>query len=344
VTQTSAIMKPTSPLQLSALALAVAASAGAQELNWAGLAGRPDLWPAQCTLNRTIRFRQGGEVEAGQHVKVLKLEADRAIVASTDGRYRFAVRPEDTDILQLAGGAAANLGPSQRGLDSAAVLRRPDLWPYRVTMREPADLGSNVVRAGEKVVVMGVEQGQLLVGCPRLNTSFDVDPQTTDLLDQARRFASQSGGAPGRFVEELEGKLVDIATSAPAALAHPSQLRYLVFYRGAGWCGPCREFSPSLVKFYQEMKPAHPEFDIIFISADHSAAEMHAYAKEEGFTWCAIPADRDPQLLLISPLFGNTIPQLLVTDRHGKVLIDSNQVSRPVALQKLAALLKADGA
>jgi len=334
-------MRLSSLLKLFALAVAVAANAGAQGLDWAELARRPELWPAQCTLNRTVKFKQGGAVEAGQHVKVLRLEPERAIVASADGRYRFAVKPEDTDILRLAGGAAASLSPAQRGLTYAAVLRRPDLWPYRVTLRESADLGGNVVRAGEKVVVMGVEQDQLLVGSDRLNTSFDVDPQTTDLLDQARRFVDATGGAPGRFVEELDGKLVDIATSAPTSLADSSRLRYLVFYRGAGWCAPCREFSPSLVKLYKEMKPTHPEFDIIFISADHSPGEMHAYAKEEGFTWCAVPAERDPQLHLISPLFGNTIPQLVVTDRHGKVLIDSNQVTRPVALQKLAALLKA---
>jgi len=330
-------MKITSVLGFLAITVAVAA----QGLTWAELAGRPDLWPAQCTLNRPIKFKQGGGVDAGQRLKVLQLEADRAVVATLDGRYRFAVKPEDTDILRVAGGAAANLSAGQRGLTYAAVLRRPDLWPYRVTLKEAADLGGNVVRAGEKVVVLGVEQDQLLVGCQRLNTSFDVAPQTTDLLDQARRFVDATGGAPGRFVEELDGKLVDISTSAPTSLTDPSRLRYLVFYRGAGWCGPCREFSPSLVKFYKEMKPTHPEFDIVFISADHSAAEMHAYAKDEGFTWSAVPAERDPQLLLINPLFGDTIPQLVVTDRYGKVLIDSNQVTRPVALQKLAALLKA---
>jgi len=35
---------------------------------------------------------------------------------------------------------------------------------------------------------------------------------------------------------------------------------------------------------------------------------------------------------------------LVVTDRHGTVLIDSNQVTRPVTLQKLGALLKSGGA
>ncbi len=321
----------------------MAAALSAAELTWSALASRRDLWPAECTLNHAIKFRQGGGLEAGQKLKVLEVQPTRLIVSTPDDRHHFAVKPEDTDVLERAGGAAGRLSPAQNGLTYAAILRRPDLWPYRVTLTEPVDLGGQGMRRGEKVIIMGAEQDQLLVGSERLNTSFDVAPQQTDLMAQARRYADAKGGAPGRFVEELDGKLVDISSSAPAALEAPSRLRYLVFYRGAGWCAPCREFSPSLVKLYRELKPAHPEFEVIFISADHSAAEMHAYAREAGFTWPAVPAESDPQLHLITPLFGDAIPQLVVTDRHGKVLIDSNQVTRPVALQKLAALLKAGG-
>ncbi len=331
-------------LRLLLIAGLLASTVQAAPLTWSALVGQPGLWPTECTLTRTIRFRQGGGVAAGTHVKVLQLEGDRAILGTPDGRYRFAVRPDDTDILQLAAGAGAQLSPQDRGLSYAAILQREDLWPYRVTLTEPDDLGAgNIVRRGVKVIVMGVDQDQLLVGSERLNTSFDVDPRTTDLMEQARRFASRPGGAPGRFVEELAGKLVDITNSAPDALKNPSKLRYLVFYRGAGWCGPCRQFSPSLLKLYREMKPGHPEFAVVYISADHSAAEMHAYAKQEGFTWCAVPEERDPQLHLIISMFGNTIPQLVVTDRYGKELIDSNRMPREVALQRLADLLRSDG-
>ncbi len=111
------------------------ATAQAAQLTWSALVGQPGFWPTECTLARTIRFRQGGGVEAGQHLQVLRLETDRAIVASADGRYRFAVKAEDTDILQLAGDTAAHLSPAQRDLTIASVLRRPELWPYRVTLR-----------------------------------------------------------------------------------------------------------------------------------------------------------------------------------------------------------------
>jgi hypothetical protein len=66
---------------------------------------------------------------------------------------------------------------------------------------------------------------------------------------------------------------------------------------------------------------------------------MYKYAKEEGFTWPAVPASRYPELRTINPLFGQTIPQLIITDRHGTVLIDSERVGREQALNQLEALL-----
>lgn len=319
-----------------------ATTAIAAELSWSSLVAQPDLWPAQCTVNRAIKFKQGGSMQAGQQVKVVRLEPTRALVTSLDGRMRFAVKPEDTDILQLAGGNMDQLSPAQRGITSAAVLQRKELWPYRVALTEPIDLGGGTtLRVGEKVILMGVEQGQILVGSERLNTSFDVAVQQTDLMAQARRYAQDKAGAPGRMWEDLDGKLVDPLSGSPASEPQ-TRPRYLVFYRGAGWCGPCREFSPSLVKVYNELKPQHPGFEVIFISADHSAGEMRAYAKEAHFPWRAVPADRVSQLRLISPLFGDAIPQLVVTDRNGEVLIDSAQVTRPVALRKLEALVQQD--
>ena len=318
-----------------------ATTAIAAELSWSSLVGRPDLWPAQCTVNRAIKFKQGGSVHAGQQLKVVELQPTRVLVTSLDGRMRFAVKPEDTDILQLAGGGLDRLSPAQRELTYATILRRKDLWPYRVALTEPIELGGGVsLRRGENLILIGVEQDQILVGSEQLNTSFDVAPTQTDLMVQARRFAQDQAGAPGRMWEDLDGKLVDAVSGTPAAFDKQARPRYLAFYRGAGWCAPCREFSPSLVRVYNELKPQHPGLEVIFISADHSSAEMRAYAKEAGFPWRAVPANRVAELHLISPLFGDAIPQLVVTDRHGEVLIDSAQVTRPVALRKLEALLK----
>jgi nucleoredoxin len=336
-------------LKFFLLAVFTAVTSSAAELSWDALVSQKELWPARCTVNRAIKFKQGASIEAGQQLKVVALEPTRVLATTLDGRQRLALKPEDTDILQLANGGSAKLTPSakhtsqQRELTYAAVLQRKDLWPYRVALTEPIELGaggSMALRRGEKVILMGLEQGRLLVATERFNTSFDLDARQTDLLAQAQQFAQNKSGASGRFLEELEGKLINPANGAPAPLDANTLLNYIVFYRGAGWCGPCREFSPSLVKFYQRLKPAHPEFEVIFISDDKSPAELRSYAKEAGFSWRTVASNRYKELHIINPMFGQGIPQLIVTDRHGKVLIDSDKIERLVALQKFETLLK----
>jgi nucleoredoxin len=117
--------------------------------------------------------------------------------------------------------------------------------------------------------------------------------------------------------------------------------KYFAFYRGAGWCGPCRQFSPSLVKFYKETKPKNANFEVYFISGDKTPAEMKGYAKEAGFSWASVPQARQPQMQIVNRLFTNLIPQFVVTDRAGTVLIDSAKTGGPaVALRQFEALLK----
>ena len=44
--------------------------------------------------------------------------------------------------------------------------------------------------------------------------------------------------------------------------------KLIAFYYSAHWCAPCRKFTPELVDYYNRVAPQHPEFEIIFISAD----------------------------------------------------------------------------
>lgn len=318
-----------------------AAVAVAEDLTWPQLVQKPEVWPAQCAINRAIKFQSGASVPSGQKVTVLEVQPQRVLVTTADGRLRFSVKPEDTDLLALANAAWSQLTPAQRGLTYASLLQRQELWPYRVALTATVELngGSIALHPGDKVILIGVEQGQLLVGSEKLNTSFDVEPRQTDLLAQARKYVAGPDGAPGRIAEELQGKLMNPVTGSPATLDAKTPPRYVAFYRGAGWCPPCREFSPKLLKTYSDLKAKHPDFELVFLSADHSVAEMQKYVKEEGFPWLAVTADRVKELNLVTPHFGQTIPQLVVMDAHGKVIINTDQMDRDTALKQLAALL-----
>ncbi|MEM9295668.1 MAG: thioredoxin-like domain-containing protein, partial [Planctomycetota bacterium] len=52
---------------------------------------------------------------------------------------------------------------------------------------------------------------------------------------------------------------------------HPREfadVEYLAVYYSAHWCPPCRDFTPKLASFYNDFKPDHPNFELVFLSND----------------------------------------------------------------------------
>ena len=77
----------------------------------------------------------------------------------------------------------------------------------------------------------------------------------------------------------LNGRLVALRGKSVVPFAAPDlpQAKYIALYYSAGWCGPCHQFTPDLVKFYNELKPKYPGFEIIFMSRDLGANAMEKY-------------------------------------------------------------------
>lgn len=112
-------------------------------------------------------------------------------------------------------------------------------------------------------------------------------------------------------------------------------VRYYALYYSASWCGPCRQFTPQLVRAYQELKVKHPEFEIVFVSGDHSAGDMADYMKEARMPWLAVNFDkRDNKITSYS---GPGIPCLVLVDANGKVLADSYEGDNYVGPQSVLA-------
>lgn len=90
---------------------------------------------------------------------------------------------------------------------------------------------------------------------------------------------------------ELKGRLVALRgkSTLPYNAPELAQTKYFALYYGAGWCGPCHQFTPKLIAFYQEMKPKYPgAFEVVFISKDESANEMQKYMAELAMPWPAL--------------------------------------------------------
>ena len=320
--------------------LVLAPASLAQELTWSELVRRPEFWPTECTVTKAMKLQGRNSVSPGQKLVVTSIRNNAVELDTPDGRASFDVAPNDTDVLQAAQQEWQQLTPQQRALTYATVLQRKNLWPYRVKLTKPIDLGpGQQLKKGDALYLAGTQGDELMLYVENTTIAFTTPPRDTDLLASARLLLENPDALPGRVTEDLNGKLVDAATGKPAVLENEAGVRYYVFYRGAAWCGPCRQFSPSLVKFYDAQKAAHPEFEIIYISGDKSIGEMTSYVKKMGFPWRAVVANRHKELQVVNRLFVTTVPQLVVTDRQGTVLIDSANAMPGPALKQFEALL-----
>ncbi len=127
-----------------------------------------------------------------------------------------------------------------------------------------------------------------------------------------------------------------------------TQTRYIAFYFGAGWCGPCHKFTPDLVSFYKEMKPKYPnDFEVVFVSEDTDAGEMPNYMNEMSMPWPALRWDA-LKWSQARKLSGPGIPCLVVVDGQGKMVSHSyegqNYLGPHKVLDDLRKLLAGNGA
>mmetsp|Transcript_12929 Transcript_12929/g.27284 ORF Transcript_12929/g.27284 Transcript_12929/m.27284 type:complete len:203 (-) Transcript_12929:370-978(-) len=90
------------------------------------------------------------------------------------------------------------------------------------------------------------------------------------LLIEDQNSASSSSGS-NSILEDEDGNLVELSFLKGKLVG---------FYFSAGWCPPCRAFSPQLADFARSHAD---EFVVIFVSSDNSEAEMKTFVKEKGF-------------------------------------------------------------
>src|SRR4051812_21505595 len=136
-----------------------------------------------------------------------------------------------------------------------------------------------------------------------------------DTLYQAQ-IAKQRAAPKNGIAAGLQSDLVTVkdGASQPFISDTLTKKKLIGLYFSAHWCGPCRKFTPQLVDFYNRVAPQHPEFEIVFVSADHSRAEMETYVREAKMPWPALDYDKVKGRGDINKFAGAGIPCLVVVD------------------------------
>lgn len=130
---------------------------------------------------------------------------------------------------------------------------------------------------------------------------------------------------PSPLAVALRGKLVGVRDGVVDALPldHLGGTDTIAVYYSAGWCGPCRRFTPQLVAAYHEIKTRHPRFEIVFVSADRDERSMKRYMLDANMPWAALRYGDTRRDHPLSAYRESGIPNLVFIDRNGRVLSKS---------------------
>ena len=141
-------------------------------------------------------------------------------------------------------------------------------------------------------------------------------------------FAAAEERPASPVAQALDGALVNSGTNQSTVpfedYAALNDADFFVFYYSAGWCGPCRRFTPGLIEKYNELKEQHDNFELVFYSRDRSEEEMAGYMNGYPMPWPAVAYDRIDD---VAPAAGNrtrAIPGMVILDRDGEVVASSH--------------------
>jgi nucleoredoxin len=194
-------------------------------------------------------------------------------------------------------------------------------------------------RVYNNVKVLSVDpNGSVLItydgGGERVPLAF-LRPELQKVFNYSPSLAVSSAGAgdSSAVSSMVSGNLVRSTANGtqPVSDSTVTPVKYFAIYYSAQWCPPCHIFTPKLVQFYSTFKTAHPDFEVIFVSEDHSENEMQDYMKSMGMQWPAVRYDKltHPTATFKGPgieSYANSgIPDLVLVDSTGKVLSDSFQ-------------------
>ena len=146
-------------------------------------------------------------------------------------------------------------------------------------------------------------------------------------------------GASGMTYQLLKG---DLVYWHQGTLSHfddealENKKLYLFFF-SANWSPQGRKFTPQLVEYYNRVAPQHPEFEVIFFSADRSPFGMETYMGQANMPWPAVDYEKLGSKAAIQNNFVRGLPCLILVDGSGKILSNSYGTERNLGPETVLA-------
>lgn len=166
------------------------------------------------------------------------------------------------------------------------------------------------------------------VGRFSLRSGKIVELKASQLSDAAaERLAEWKGeGAPAAadgpasaFDDILEGNLVRLDGKRLKKCEDATKPeKFYVFYYTASWCGPCQQFTPSLVEWYNDNK--NDNFELVLITSDRDEDSMEGYAASKKMPWPQLKQRKAQDFKEEFKHGVRGIPSVIVCDLDNKVL------------------------
>jgi thiol-disulfide isomerase/thioredoxin len=186
--------------------------------------------------------------------------------------------------------------------------------------------GAFAVPAADVATVQAERAAKAQARTRQLDESRKLDTLYQARLEQTRNVSPADSATKAASIASLiKGDLISSRNGLlrPYLDAEFEKKKLIGLYFSAHWSGRCRTFTPNLVAYYNKTVAAHPEFEIVFVSFDKSAAAMEGDMRDLQMPWPAVGFDKFSGNEALKKYAGSSIPCLVVVDETGKVIFDS---------------------
>lgn len=236
------------------------------------LADRRDLWPAKVRLTKKVGFSPTEVFQPGTEMDLVEIAGNDLHLDR--GNEIIEVPSTSTDILERASALMASLTPEQLAVTSKILPQRPELWPVEVQITKSLGFSNGTkVPVGRTVQLRAFQGDQVNVYDREFKNYYTAAINETDVVARARERVKLPEKDREPFFLRSVAAAFEPASGSDNAGAL-SKADYVIVYQARLGCGRCAQFLPELEKFYERVKPAHPEFEAVFVSADFTADDM----------------------------------------------------------------------